>query len=97
MLLFGVGWCCDAGGRLCGERFGGIGTSIASSRARRRPLASAAIRPRHALVFLVALLGCGLLVLLSLNRLAQCLGLASLVLYWYCIRWRSGSPGGRNW
>jgi 4-hydroxybenzoate polyprenyltransferase len=45
-----------------------------------RPLASGAVRPWQALVFLVALLGCGLLVLLSLNRLAQVLGLASLVL-----------------
>ena len=45
-----------------------------------RPLASGVIRPFQALVFLGTLLGCGLLVLLSLNRLAQGLGVASLLL-----------------
>ncbi len=50
------------------------------ARTAGRPLASGTIRPRHALVFLVTLLACGLLVLLSLNRLAQVLGVASLVL-----------------
>ena len=50
------------------------------ARTAGRPLASGAIRPRHALVFLAALLACGLLVLLGLNWLAQELGLASLVL-----------------
>jgi 4-hydroxybenzoate polyprenyltransferase len=50
------------------------------ARTAGRPLASGAIRPRQALIFLVVLLGCGLLVLLSLNRLAQALGVASLVL-----------------
>jgi 4-hydroxybenzoate polyprenyltransferase len=50
------------------------------ARTAGRPLASGAIRPMHALVFLVGLLACGLLVLLSLNRLAQGLGVVSLVL-----------------
>jgi 4-hydroxybenzoate polyprenyltransferase len=50
------------------------------ARTAGRPLASGAIRPRQALVFLAALLLCGLAVLLSLNRLAQGLGVASLVL-----------------
>lgn len=50
------------------------------ARTAGRPLASGAIRPRHALVFLVALLSCGLLILLSLNRPAQGLGVGSLVL-----------------
>jgi 4-hydroxybenzoate polyprenyltransferase len=50
------------------------------ARTAGRPLASGAVRPLHALVFLALLLGCGLLVLLSLNRLAQELGVASLVL-----------------
>jgi 4-hydroxybenzoate polyprenyltransferase len=50
------------------------------ARTAARPLASGVVRPWQALLFLVALLGCGLLVLLSLNRLAQLLGLASLVL-----------------
>jgi 4-hydroxybenzoate polyprenyltransferase len=50
------------------------------ARTAGRPLASGAVRPWQALVFLAALLGCGLLVLLSLNRLAQVLGFASLVL-----------------
>jgi 4-hydroxybenzoate polyprenyltransferase len=50
------------------------------ARTAGRPLASGAIRPLQALVFLAVLLGCGLLVLLSLNRLAQQLGVASLVL-----------------
>jgi 4-hydroxybenzoate polyprenyltransferase len=50
------------------------------ARTAGRPLASGAVRPSQALMFLVALLACGLLVLLNLNRLAQVLGLASLVL-----------------
>jgi 4-hydroxybenzoate polyprenyltransferase len=50
------------------------------ARTAGRPLASGAIRPRQALMFLVALLACGLMILLSLNRLAQLLGIASLVL-----------------
>ena len=50
------------------------------ARTAGRPLASGTIRARQALVFLLALLGCGLLVLLCLNRLAQGLGVASLVL-----------------
>jgi 4-hydroxybenzoate polyprenyltransferase len=45
-----------------------------------RPLASGALRPRHALIFLAALLLAGLAVLLQLNRLAQALGVASLLL-----------------
>jgi 4-hydroxybenzoate polyprenyltransferase len=50
------------------------------ARTAGRPLASEAIRPRQALVFLAVLLVCGLLVLLSLNRLTRELGVASLVL-----------------
>ena len=50
------------------------------ARTSGRPLASGTVRPLHALLFLGVLLGCGLLVLLSLNRLAQELGVASLVL-----------------
>jgi 4-hydroxybenzoate polyprenyltransferase len=50
------------------------------ARTAARPLASGMIRPRQALVFLVVLLLCGLAVLLSLNRLAQWLGVASLLL-----------------
>jgi 4-hydroxybenzoate polyprenyltransferase len=45
-----------------------------------RPLASGALRPRHALIFLAALLLAGLAVLLQLNRLSQALGVASLLL-----------------
>jgi 4-hydroxybenzoate polyprenyltransferase len=45
-----------------------------------RPLASGALRPRHALVFLVLLLLAGLAVLLQLNRLSQALGVTSLLL-----------------
>jgi 4-hydroxybenzoate polyprenyltransferase len=45
-----------------------------------RPLASGALRPRHALIFLAVLLLAGLVVLLQLNRLAQALGVASLLL-----------------
>ncbi len=45
-----------------------------------RPLASGALRPRHALLFLVVLLLAGLAVLLQLNRLSQVLGVASLLL-----------------
>ena len=50
------------------------------ARTAGRPLASGAIRPRAAVVFLCLLLLCGLLVLLSLDPLAQGLGLASLLL-----------------
>ena len=50
------------------------------ARTAGRPLASGALRPRHALVFLAALLLAGLVVLLQLNRLAQALGVASLLL-----------------
>jgi 4-hydroxybenzoate polyprenyltransferase len=50
------------------------------ARTANRPLASGAIRPRQALVFLIALLLIGLLVLLQLNSLAQGLGVGSLLL-----------------
>jgi 4-hydroxybenzoate polyprenyltransferase len=50
------------------------------ARTASRPLASGAVRPRQALTFLAGLLLVGLLVLLQLNRLAQGLGVASLVL-----------------
>jgi len=50
------------------------------ARTAGRPLASGALRARHALVFLAVLLAIGLLILLQLNRLAQLLGVASLVL-----------------
>jgi len=50
------------------------------ARTAGRPLASGALRARHALVFLAVLLGLGLLILLQLNRLAQALGAASLLL-----------------
>jgi 4-hydroxybenzoate polyprenyltransferase len=50
------------------------------ARTAGRPLASGALRPRDALVFLTALLLAGLAVLLQLNRLAQALGVASLLL-----------------
>lgn len=50
------------------------------ARTAERPLASGALRPRHALVFLAILLAVGLVILLQLNRLAQVLGVASLLL-----------------
>jgi 4-hydroxybenzoate polyprenyltransferase len=50
------------------------------ARTAGRPLASGALRPRHALVFLAVLLVAGLAVLLQLNRLSQALGVASLLL-----------------
>ena len=50
------------------------------TRTAGRPLASGALRMRHALWFLAALLGIGLLILLQLNGLAQALGVLSLVL-----------------
>ncbi len=50
------------------------------ARTAGRPLASGMLRTRHAFVFLVVLLLVGLLVLLQLNRLAQMLGVASLLL-----------------
>jgi 4-hydroxybenzoate polyprenyltransferase len=45
-----------------------------------RPLASGALRPRHALIFLALLLLAGLAVLWQLNPLSQVLGVASLLL-----------------
>ena len=50
------------------------------TRTAGRPLASGALRPRHALVCLLVLLLLGLGVLLQLNHLAQLLGVASLLL-----------------
>jgi 4-hydroxybenzoate polyprenyltransferase len=50
------------------------------ARTAGRPLASGALRPRHALTFLAALLLVGLAVLLQLNPLSQVLGVASLLL-----------------
>jgi 4-hydroxybenzoate polyprenyltransferase len=50
------------------------------ARTAGRPLASGALRPGHALAFLVALLLAGLAVLLQLNLLSQGLGVASLLL-----------------
>lgn len=44
-----------------------------------RPLASGALRARHALVFLALVLAAALLILLQLNRAAQWLGVASLI------------------
>jgi 4-hydroxybenzoate polyprenyltransferase len=50
------------------------------ARTAGRPLASGALRPRSALVFLALLLLAGLAVLLQLNVLSQGLGVASLLL-----------------
>lgn len=44
-----------------------------------RPLASGALRARHALVFLALVLAAALLILLQLNRAAQWLGVAALL------------------
>jgi len=50
------------------------------ARTAGRPLASGALRARHAMVFLALLLAAGLAILLQLNPLSQGLGVASLVL-----------------
>ena len=50
------------------------------TRTAARPLASGALRMRHAAWFLAALLGLGLAILLQLNPLAQALGVGSLAL-----------------
>jgi len=50
------------------------------SRTAARPLASGALRMRHATMFLAALLAVSLVILLQLDRLAQALGVASLLL-----------------
>jgi 4-hydroxybenzoate polyprenyltransferase len=50
------------------------------ARTAGRPLASGALRPRHALALLAVLLLAGLAILLQLNRLSQALGVASLLL-----------------
>jgi 4-hydroxybenzoate polyprenyltransferase len=50
------------------------------ARTAGRPLASGALRARHALAFVAVLLAAALAVLLQLNRTAQALGVASLAL-----------------
>jgi 4-hydroxybenzoate polyprenyltransferase len=50
------------------------------TRTAARPLASGALRLRHAMAFLAALLSAALLILLQLGPLAQALGVISLVL-----------------
>ena len=50
------------------------------ARTAGRPLASGALRARHALVFLACLLLIGLTILLQLNNMARLLGVASLLL-----------------
>ncbi len=50
------------------------------SRTAARPLASGALRMRHAMTFLAVLLAVSLVILLQLDRLAQALGVASLLL-----------------
>ncbi|GBQ88017.1 4-hydroxybenzoate polyprenyltransferase [Acetobacter nitrogenifigens DSM 23921 = NBRC 105050] len=50
------------------------------SRTAGRPLASGALRMRHAVAFLSGLLFIGLMILLQLNPLSQALGAASLIL-----------------
>jgi len=50
------------------------------TRTANRPLASGALRMRHAALFLALLLGISLLILLQLRPLAQALGVGSLVL-----------------
>ena len=50
------------------------------ARTAGRPLASGALRARHALVFLALLLAAGLVILLQLRPLAQALGVGSLLL-----------------
>ncbi|HQT67517.1 MAG: 4-hydroxybenzoate polyprenyltransferase [Rhodospirillales bacterium 20-60-12] len=50
------------------------------ARTAGRPLASGALKPIHALIFLAALLAIGLGILLLLDRAAQILGVISLVL-----------------
>ncbi len=50
------------------------------ARTAGRPLAAGTVRMRQALVFLAVLSTAGLLILLQLNRLAQALGVASLLL-----------------
>lgn len=50
------------------------------ARTAGRPLASGALRMRHAVAFGGALLGIGFCILLQLNRVAQVLGVASLLL-----------------
>ena len=50
------------------------------ARTAGRPLAAGTVRMRQALVFLAVLCAAGLVILLQLNRLAQALGVASLLL-----------------
>ncbi|MBM3484098.1 MAG: 4-hydroxybenzoate octaprenyltransferase [Alphaproteobacteria bacterium] len=50
------------------------------ARTRHRPLASGALRVRHAVAFMAVLLGAGLAILLQLHWLAIVLGVASLAL-----------------
>jgi 4-hydroxybenzoate polyprenyltransferase len=59
------------------------------ARTAGRPLASGALRLRHAFGLLAALLAGGLLILLQLNPLAQLLGWRRCC-WWSAIRWPSG-------
>src|SRR5260221_10534172 len=80
VLLFGIGSAVmRAAGCVVNDLWDrDIDRSVA--RTAGRPLASGAIAPRQALVFLSILLACGLVVLLSLNGVAQEVGVGSLVL-----------------
>ena len=80
ILLFGVGSVVMRGAGCVVNDMWDRDMDRQVTRTAGRPLASGALRLRHALWFVAALLAAGLLILLQLGRLAQLLGVASLVL-----------------
>lgn len=80
ILLFAIGsWVMRSAGCVVNDLWDrDIDRMVA--RTAGRPLASGMLRPRDALAFLAVLMLAGLAVLLQLNRLAQLLGAASLLL-----------------
>ncbi len=80
ILLFGVGSVVMRGAGCVVNDMWDRDMDRRVTRTAGRPLASGALRMRHAAGFLLALLGVGLLILLQLNNLARALGVASLLL-----------------
>jgi 4-hydroxybenzoate polyprenyltransferase len=79
LVLFGIGSVVMRGAGCVVNDLWDRKMDAAVERTRARPLASGALRPRHALVFLVLLCAIGLVILLQLNVAARVLGVLSIV------------------
>ncbi|MDT7952261.1 MAG: 4-hydroxybenzoate octaprenyltransferase [Acetobacteraceae bacterium] len=80
LLLFGVGAVVMRGAGCVVNDMWDRDMDRRVTRTASRPLASGALRMREAALFLAVLLAIGLAILLQLDPLAQCLGVASLLL-----------------